>query len=208
VDFYVQRGSVPQLEVCPYAHPTLIAGLGVRGFVVREFEHVMARALLDGEDLDALMVPAVVSGLTLEHVDPTDTAAVETHIEVATSGFRTGSLDEASRDLNLRMLRHPRFDALTARIDDTVAGGASVETFGELACLLGTTVLPAWRRRGVQSALMVARMKLARDRGAKWMCVHSEPGIATERNALRMGFAVIYTKVVMHRPTPGLTPSR
>ena len=33
--------------------------------------------------------------------------------------------------------------------------------------------------------------------------VHSEPGLATERNALRLGFRLAYTKVTMTRPATG-----
>ncbi len=206
VDFYVQRGSVPQLEVCPYAHPSLVAGLGARGFVVREFEHVMVRSLPAGEDLDALVGRGGLDGLTLTHLEPSDAETARAHIEVATSGF--GGVDEAGLALNMRMLRHRRVDGATARVGEDVVGASSVETFGELGCLLSTTVLSEWRRRGVQAALMIARMRLTRGRGARVVCVHCEPGIATERNALRLGFSVAYTKVVMHRPGPGLAPSR
>lgn len=205
VDFYVQRGVEPQLEVCPFAHQSLVAGLAKRGFRLREFENVLVRPVPEGEDLAARMPRT--DGLVLERVDASDEAALAVHIDAATSGFRSGPIAPEAFALHARMMRHPRFDGFTATLDGAVIGGAGVETMGEIACLLGASVRPAWRRRGVQTALMVARMLHARQRGASLVVVHSAPGIPTERNAARLGFSVAYTKAVMHRPGPGLAPS-
>ncbi len=202
VDFYTERGCPARLEVSPYAHPTLLAGLAARGFSLQSFEHVLCRPLPAEEDLSAL-APGTVDGLRLERVDRADEAEIAAHIAIIHSGFPLDDpQDPAGHALHVRMLKSDRFFALNAYIGGDIVGGASVEILGGQACLLGATVLPAWRRLGVQQALMVARMTLARARGARRVCVHSAPGHATERNAARMGFSVAYTKVEMMRPLP------
>jgi len=66
-----------------------------------------------------------------------------------------------------------------------------------------TSVDPAWRRRGVQNALMVHRLRRARGLGACVAAVGSDPSIATGRNAMRLGFRVAYTKVSIGEPAAG-----
>ena len=47
----------------------------------------------------------------------------------------------------------------------------------------------------------------ARDRGVGLVCIGSEPGISTERNARRLGFSVAYTKAVLVMRREGLARS-
>ena len=68
----------------------------------------------------------------------------------------------------------------------------------------GLRVLPEFRRRGIQQALIAARLNYAAARGARLATIGSRPGAGTERNVRRMGFATAYTKPVMVRPGPGL----
>ena len=59
----------------------------------------------------------------------------------------------------------------------------------------------------VQAALIARRLEHARDQGCELVTIGSRPGIATERNAARLGFYVAYTKVIMAMPGEGLTSS-
>jgi len=74
--------------------------------------------------------------------------------------------------------------------------------------LFGAATLAPYRRRGCQRALMIARLRAAIDAGCRYASVHSEPHIGTARNALRLGFQILYTKVTLVRPGKGLLPSR
>ncbi len=76
------------------------------------------------------------------------------------------------------------------------------------AALFALAVLPAYRRRGVQQALIAARLRAAAEAGATVVTISALPGVATERNARRMGFQVAYTKVVLVRPGAGLVGNR
>ena len=60
--------------------------------------------------------------------------------------------------------------------------------------------------RDTESRKRHARRKAAA-RGATLAVIHTSPGIATERNARRLGFVMAYTKVVMTMPREGLASS-
>jgi GNAT superfamily N-acetyltransferase len=68
-------------------------------------------------------------------------------------------------------------------------------------------VKPAYRRRGIQQALIVARLERGRERGSRQAFIISGPGIPTERNATRLGFGMAYTRVVLVKRGEGLMPS-
>ena len=82
-----------------------------------------------------------------------------------------------------------------AEADGEIIGAGKADVTEVVGGLFGLSVLPAWRRRGVQQALIVARLEALRERGCRWATISSEPGVATERNARRMGFELAYTKV-------------
>ena len=75
-----------------------------------------------------------------------------------------------------------------------------------IVALFGLAVVPEYRRRGVQQALIAERLRLARDAGARVATIGSRPGHSTERNVRRMGFQTAYTKVSLVRPGAGLRP--
>lgn len=203
VAFYVERGCEPKLAVCPFAHENLVAGLARRGFTLREFTNVLAR------DLAAPWSAPAVAGLELVPVDPADAAAVERFVEVSTSGFRPEGepLSPVLRELTARVVRHPLSRSVLALVDGQPAGGASCELRGGCGGLFGASVLPPFRRRGVQAALLAWRLDDLRARGARLVTIQSTPGIPTERNAARLGFRPVYTKVYLALAGPGLAVS-
>jgi len=209
VDFYVSRGVEPRLELCPFAHASLVRGLAARGFVLREFENVLVRELSAGEDLRAALPHGWPAGLELELVDASDTERVDIFVEVATSGFGVdgGPVHETLVEVCRRLISRPGIYSFLALVDGEPAGGGQLGVDEGVAALFGTSVLPAFRRRGVQAALIARRLEQARDEGCNMATIGSRPGIATERNSARLGFYVAYTKVIMAMPGKGLSAS-
>lgn len=78
--------------------------------------------------------------------------------------------------------------------DGAVVGCASVQMRGDLATLGGMSTLPDHRRRGVQSALVQLRLDVAQNSGATLATSTTEPGSASERNLLRLGFRRSHVK--------------
>lgn len=208
VEFYVSRGVEPRVELSPFAHPSLIEALGRRGFVVREFEHVLARELQADEDFEAILPFGRPAGLELELVDKTDAAAIELAALTTLRGFYpdaevpTAMLDACRSTLLLDSTL-----TFIARIDGELAAAGSLSRGSQVASLMGVSTESAFRRRGIQQALMVARLAAAREQGCVLTTIGSRPGMSTERNAIRLGFRVAYTKVIVVRPGEGLAVS-
>jgi GNAT superfamily N-acetyltransferase len=64
----------------------------------------------------------------------------------------------------------------------------------------GAATVPELRRRGLQAALMHARMKYAADHGCDLAMMVAEAGSNSQRNAERQGFTVAYTRLKWRLP--------
>jgi GNAT superfamily N-acetyltransferase len=89
-----------------------------------------------------------------------------------------------------------------ARRDGSPAGGASMRLFDGVAQLCGAATLPEHRRRGVQTALLAARLDAAARAGCDVAVVTTQPGSKSQENAQRRGFDLLYTRAVLVR-APG-----
>lgn len=217
VEFYESRGVEPRVELSPFADETLIAGLSQRGFVIREFENVLARELPAGEDLDVLLPFDRPEGLELTLVDKADAATIEQVAEITLRGFfPAGEIPQAMFDACVRTQLLPRTLVYLATIsgEPVAAGSVAVGGLGgagaggEVASLMGVSTDERFRRRGIQQALIVERLQAARAHGCVLATIGSKPGIPTERNAMRLGFTMAYTKAIVVRPAPHLAVSR
>lgn len=205
VAFYESRGVEPRIELSPFAHSSLVEGLGRRGFVVREFENVLycelARATLE-------LPRGWPQGLVISRVDNRDSAAIDRAVLVTLAGFYPpGEIPAPMIAACKTTLSQPTTEVFLAQIDGRVIAAGSVGFGDGVASLMGVSTDPAYRQRGVQQALMQARMELARERKCVVATIASRPGIPTERNANRMGFAMAYTRTVVAKPGEGLVPS-
>ncbi len=213
VEFYVSRGCAPRVELCPFADRTLIDGLAVRGFVLADFETVLARSTDIGAT-DPALACRPPEGIKIRRISPGDLEQVDQWIRVSSSGFtQPDSVGYAiSYEASRRVAVHPRVACFVAVCGTEVVGAGGVEIASpqgtdSIACLIATSVLPEFRRRGVQQALITARLAHAREQGAIWATIQSKPRISTERNARRLGFETAYTKCVLVLRRPDLIES-
>jgi GNAT superfamily N-acetyltransferase len=93
-----------------------------------------------------------------------------------------------------------------ARRDGAAAGGGSLRIVDGLAQLAGASTLPPHRRRGVQSALMRARLVEAAHAGCDLAVVTTEPASKSQENVQRAGFALLYVRAVLVRPAASSAP--
>ena len=59
--------------------------------------------------------------------------------------------------------------------------------------------LPAYRRRGVQSALLLRRLAEASDNHCTVAIVTTQPGSKSQENVQRQGFELLYSRNVLRR---------
>ena len=154
VAFYDERGGAARIEVAPFVPESLIAGLGARGFRLRRFENVLARELAADDDLRGLLTHGWPSGL---EVRPPHADEVEAFVIASEAGFLEPGqrIDPADLEVGVRMVSHPRVHSFCAVVDGEIVGASSMEVDGEIAGLFGTSVYEAYRRRGIQQALLV-----------------------------------------------------
>jgi GNAT superfamily N-acetyltransferase len=81
--------------------------------------------------------------------------------------------------------------------DGVIAGGASFHAAGGIAQFTGAATAPAHRRRGVQTALLSARLADAAAAGCDIAVVTTQPGSKSQQNVQRRGFDLLYTRAVL-----------
>lgn len=196
-----ERGVPVQVEFSTLGEPGVAAQLTRRGYVLTGFENVLgldisspdavAQAakeveITPGSDAElALWLDVVVGGFAHP-----DTQGVAGHEEFPREAIERAIGDLASSDGFLRYL---------ARIGGEPAGGASLRLFEGVAQLAGAATLPAYRRRGVQSSLLAARLAVATSRGCDVAVVTTQPGSKSQENVQRQGFELLYTRAILVR---------
>jgi len=189
-NFYRQRHEPVRVETCPLADPAFIAEFGKRGYRVTEFTNVMAQAL-GGSGCE--VGPAPADGMTIQKigVEEADPWAV-----TVSDGFadHPPSLPEIVKTMKTFALS-PGVECYLARVDGQVAGGGALSLRDGVAILFGASTLPAFRGRGVQTALLRTRVARAADAGSELAACLAQPGSTSQRNMVRQGFQTLYTRV-------------
>jgi GNAT superfamily N-acetyltransferase len=82
-------------------------------------------------------------------------------------------------------------------VDGEPAGGGMLGIVDGVALLSGSSVLPRFRGKGLQKALIQARLAMAGSKGCDVACASTAPGTASQRSYETCGFRVAYPKVEM-----------
>ena len=198
---YFEKGLAVEIDLCPHAHPSALAVLAERGYVVNAFSNTYARMLTD-DDLD------FVPGAGIEVV--TDSATVEkAFLQYCIAGFSVQATRRAPELLEaLARIAAARQDTtlFLAKSGGEIAGSAGMSVFdspiGKVAHLYIASTLEAFRGRGIQSALLRARFAAARRAGCVMACLAARPSNSSARNAERAGFRLAYTKATFVKARP------
>jgi GNAT superfamily N-acetyltransferase len=194
-DFYFSRGDAVRVELCPLADMSLVGQFGKRGYRATEFSNVMARPLEPTESW-----PSPAPGITIDAV-PSDQSALWT--QTVAQGFAehfpvTPELLEVMHMFALG----PNASCFLALVDGQIAGGGCLSVREGVGGLFGASTLPAFRNRGVQTALLHARLSRAAAAGCNLAVSIALPASISQRNILRQGFHVLYTRVKFENALP------
>jgi GNAT superfamily N-acetyltransferase len=193
LEAFLGRGGAPVvLELTPGADPDLPALLAARGYRIRQFQQVWARGP------EPLRDPGGCE------VRPVTAAQADLAARVVQAGFLDCD-DLAAQEPGpaLSMATAEATTVFLAWVDGRPAAAGAVGLHGDVAALSGTSVLPRYRGRGLQRALIAARLAFARDRGCTLAASATLPGGASQANLERCGFKVVYPKLEMVRdPVP------
>jgi GNAT superfamily N-acetyltransferase len=195
-DFAAAHDLAPEAELCPLADASWWRLAGQRGYRLQGFRNVYVRATLDPRPVAPAADIAVVT---------VDEATFGTWSTVLLDGFGydDGSSRRGVARRNRMLLGCPQASLLLASLDGEPVGASNLLVHGTVAALGGTTTLMQHRRRGVQRALLTARLAVARDAGCTLAVVTADPGATSARNIERHGFRLAYTNARLRRGATG-----
>lgn len=196
--FWSDRGLTSRLDVCPLADASLPNLLGQRGgYWVSKFFNVHVQYLGEDTALDAAGLSSASRGIDVSVVGEPE---AELWARTVARGFTGGDdAPQAMVDIGVTSFHSDSTTGFLARVDGEPVGGASLSMWEGLAALGGASTLPELRTRGVQTALLRARLAAASASGCDLATVRTLPGTPSERNVQRAGFHLAYTKLQMLR---------
>lgn len=130
---------------------------------------------------------ALPRGISVRTAGPRDLDAV---FDMWTAEDPQGPVGPQTRRARAPAHADPRFVIVLAECEGQVVGMATCFLDHGWAWLGNAHTRPAWRGRGIQQALIHARVACAHDRGVPWALCDTEPGHTSERNLARCGFAL------------------
>jgi GNAT superfamily N-acetyltransferase len=194
---FAARDTAVQIELAHLADPAIGTLLTARGYRLTSFENVLGSPIAGAPEF---VTPAGIevraSGddelepwldVVVEGVAHPDTEGVPSH-----ETFSRLDVERAERAFVAAGVE--RYVALR---DGVIAGGASIRLAEGVAQLTGAATAPAHRRRGVQGALLAARLRHAAASGCDIAVVTTQPASASQRNVQRRGFDLLYTRAVL-----------
>lgn len=185
--FFEERGAPVMHEVSPLAGAAALALLCRRGYRPMEISSVLYRTVEKpaGGGPGNIVVRAAGPDEADLWTDVSTRGWTYGHPELAEFVGQNGAI-AAAREQNLCFL---------AELDG-VAGAAGALCLHEgVALFSGAATVPEMRRRGLQGALLEARMEYAFEHGCDLAVMVAEAGSNSQRNAERKGFRIAYTRV-------------
>ena len=203
-NFYRSRSEPVRVETCPLADASLIGHFGKRGYRVTEFSNVMALPLDDGR------VAQNWEGRTPDvATEKVGHGQIDLWTLTVSQGFaEKGPVVPEIVEVMKMFALSPGVECYLARVDGKVAGGATLAIRDGVAGLFGASTLPAFRKRGVQAALLHARLKRAAEADCDLAVCLAQPGSTSQRNIVRQGFTVLYTRVKFEKEFEAGTVAR
>jgi ribosomal protein S18 acetylase RimI-like enzyme len=194
---YAPFGESPGVEMATLADLASVRLLESRGYRILRIELVL------GAELHGLMSDPQSDAIEVTRGPESDWA------RIAVDGFAAAetvegreapaeSYDKSALERVIAQFAGVK-DMLpyVAYIEGVAAGSASARIDTGLFQLCGAATLPAYRRRGIQTALLTARLADARAEGCDLAVVSVEPGSRSQANVQRHGFAPLYSRLVM-----------
>jgi GNAT superfamily N-acetyltransferase len=190
-------GAPVQIELAHLADPAIGALLTERSYGLVSFENVLGLAL--ESEPERVMPPGVEVrpaadddfdawlDVVVDGVAHPDTQGMPSH-----ETFPRDAVERAERDFAAAGVA--RYVALR---DGVIAGGGSFRMAEGVAQLTGAATAPAHRGRGVQTALLSARLADAASAGCDIAVVTAQPASKSQRNVQRRGFDLLYTRAVL-----------
>lgn len=181
--FYADIGIATKVALCPVTDASAFRLMAERRYAITDHLNVLSRSL------DDLPSPGVT-------VEPARDFLAWAALVRRGMGGPEASDSVRGETIAVVLGGAPQMSAFVASIDGEPAGGAGLLVDQGIASLFATSVLPQHRRKGVQSALVAARLAHAKKLGCDLAVAMTDVGSDSQRNLERLGFRVGYTATV------------
>jgi len=193
--FFSARGAETMHEVCPLAGPALLDRLCQRGYRPIEISNVLYRAVEP---------PAVTASQNIA-VRIIGSEEAELWSDVSARGWTREhpEFEDFVRQSGVLLAAREQSPCFLAELDGAPGAAGALVLHEGVALFGGAATIPEMRRRGLQAALLEARMRHALEQGCDLAMMVAEAGSNSQRNAERLGFRVAYTRIKwkLGRPT-------
>jgi GNAT superfamily N-acetyltransferase len=193
-NFFHSRNAPAAIELCPLVDMSLYERFAGRNYHLLELTDVL---ILD--DLEAARIPRTLPpGVTVRVAGPDE--AKLWSLTVAQGFAEQYPVTQVMLDVMEGFCGRRDACFFLALVGGIVAGGGAVFAGQGVGGLFGASTLPAFRRRGVQSALLATRLAWAVEKGCDLAVSFARPGSISHRNIERNGFCVAYTRTKLILP--------
>lgn len=184
--FFLDRGAAVMHEVSPLAGVATIDLLCTRGYRPLEISSVLYQPVESQQPADDGDVRVRVIGR--------EEAELWSRISARGWAHDHPEFQDFLESFGVLVAAREQSVCFLAEIDGQ-PGAAGVLCLNEGVALFGgASTVPEMRRRGLQSALLQARMRYAAEHGCDLAMMVTEAGSQSQRNAERAGFRIAYSR--------------
>ncbi len=180
--FYSAAGLPAELELCPFVDASLMTFVTQRCYTIYRFYNTYLLRLSPHEP----------SRFRSPMIDIHQVKEEECHLWARTVAGTTQA-DDPMVTLAQATFYRPSVMCFLSTIQGEVAGGAALSITNGIGTLSFMGTVPAFRRQGVQNALIAERLAEASAQGCDLALCSTDPGNQSQRNVQRHGFSLAYT---------------
>lgn len=184
--FFRERGAPVQLEVSPLAGVAAIDMLCSRNYRPIEISSVMYRLVEKPED-------QARGNITVRVIGPEE-APLWSEIGARGWAHEYPQAQDFIRDTIAIAASRDDGPCFLGEVDGQPGAAGSLFIHEGVALFAGASTVPELRRRGLQAALLEARMRYAFDHGCDLAMMVAQAGSDSQRNAERKEFRIAYTR--------------
>jgi GNAT superfamily N-acetyltransferase len=185
--FFLERGAAVMHEVSPLVGAKTLDLLCTRGYRPIEISNVLFRTVESPKSSDRDDLRVRVIGENEAKVWAAVSAQGWTH--------EHPELKEFVEQMGVLMVAREQSPCFLAEIKGVAGAAGGLSLHEGVALFAGAATVPEFRRRGLQGALLEARMRYALAHGCDLAMMVAEAGSNSQRNAERQGFRVAYTRM-------------
>ena len=193
LEFYAATGQPCWVTVPPYIPIAVTNALCAAGFHIERYASSMVAEPVPQQRASTVDVREI------------ERSELDVFLDTLNAGF---DADAASLPILRRNQSFwcdmPDWHLFLARVDGAPAGAAVLSIHGDIGYLAAASVLPAYRGRGLQAALIAARIAVARARHCAVVCCGADWGSQSQRNQQRAGLVIAHVKSIWTNSSRGL----